>query len=81
MTPEQFAREQAGGIESSRGRLLIASCRSGGYLASQVVVTDSIPQKESFRSLPFVSVRTLSALLALVINRLHYNRSAGDLVG
>jgi ribose-phosphate pyrophosphokinase len=52
-----------------------------GYNLKQVVVTDSIPQLESFRSLPFVSVRTLSALLALVINRLHYNRSAGDLVG
>jgi ribose-phosphate pyrophosphokinase len=52
-----------------------------GYNLTQVVVTDSIPQPESFRSLPFVSVRTLSALLSLVVNYLHYNRSAGDLVG
>jgi len=36
-TPEQFAQEQTQRMESSRGRLLIASCRSGTYLSRQVV--------------------------------------------
>ncbi len=36
-TPERFAREQVEvGVESPRGRLLIAGCRSGSYLASEV---------------------------------------------
>jgi ribose-phosphate pyrophosphokinase len=37
VTPEQYASEQSGRIESSRGPLLIASCRSGSYLAARVV--------------------------------------------
>ena len=36
-TPERHAREQAERMESSRGRLLIASCRSGTYLARRVL--------------------------------------------
>jgi ribose-phosphate pyrophosphokinase len=36
-TPERFAGEQAHRMESPRGRLLIASCRSGTYLARRVV--------------------------------------------
>jgi ribose-phosphate pyrophosphokinase len=35
--PEQYAREQSERIESSRGPLLIASCRSGSYLGNRVV--------------------------------------------
>jgi CHAD domain-containing protein len=35
--PEQVDAEQAGQIASPRGRLLIASCRAGAYLASKVV--------------------------------------------
>jgi hypothetical protein len=35
--PEQIAQEQAGQIASSRGRLLIASCRAGSCLSSKVV--------------------------------------------
>lgn len=36
-TPEEFARKQVQRMVSSRGRLLIASCRSGTYLAGRVV--------------------------------------------
>jgi ribose-phosphate pyrophosphokinase len=37
LTPQQHLAEQASGIESPRGRLLIASCRSGAALAGEVV--------------------------------------------
>lgn len=40
-----------------------------------VVVTDSVPQTEAFRSLPFLTVRSLADPLCLVVNRIHYNRS------
>jgi ribose-phosphate pyrophosphokinase len=36
-TPELFAREQAQRMQPPRGRLLIASCRSGSYLSRRVV--------------------------------------------
>jgi ribose-phosphate pyrophosphokinase len=36
-TPEWLAREQRERTESARGRLLIASCRSGTYLSTSVV--------------------------------------------
>jgi len=36
-TSERFAQEQAKRAESSRGRLLVASCRSGSYLSTRVV--------------------------------------------
>jgi ribose-phosphate pyrophosphokinase len=36
-TPERFAREQAQRMQPPRGRLLIASCRSGSYLSRRVV--------------------------------------------
>jgi ribose-phosphate pyrophosphokinase len=36
VTPEQHAREQTRRLESPRGPLMIASCQSGAYLASQV---------------------------------------------
>lgn len=38
-SPERFAREQAPHMACPRGRLLIASCRAGSYLASRVVST------------------------------------------
>ena len=41
----------------------------------EVVVTDSIPQPEAFRSLPFVRIRSLADPLAWAINRIHYHRS------
>ena len=37
LSPRQHLREQARSVESPRGRLLIASCCSGSYLARQVV--------------------------------------------
>jgi len=37
LTPRQYLEERARGIETSRGRLLIASCRSGAPLAQNVV--------------------------------------------
>lgn len=37
LTPERFAHEQSRQMESSRGRLLIAGCRAGGYLSTKVV--------------------------------------------
>lgn len=37
LTPERYAREQTRKMESTRGRLLVASCRSGTYLAKKVV--------------------------------------------
>lgn len=48
------------------------------YRLKEVVVTNSIPQTEEFRSLPFVTVRCLSGPLARTINRLHYNRSVSE---
>jgi ribose-phosphate pyrophosphokinase len=45
----------------------------------QVVVTNSIPQTEAFRALPFLAVRDISDTLAQVINRIHYNRSVSSL--
>ncbi len=43
-----------------------------------VVVTDSIPQTERFRSLPFLHVRPLAETLARAINRIHYTRSLSE---
>ena len=36
-TPEQYAFEQRQRMESSRGKLVIASCRAGRYLADKIV--------------------------------------------
>jgi ribose-phosphate pyrophosphokinase len=49
------------------------------YHLKKVVVTNSIPQTETFQSMPFVSVESLSDTLARVINRIHYNRSVSEL--
>jgi ribose-phosphate pyrophosphokinase len=46
-----------------------------GYHLRTVTVTDSVPQTEEFRNLPFLTVRSLADPLCLVINRIHYNRS------
>ena len=37
ITPEWYAREQKKRMESTRGKLVIASCRSGAYMATSVV--------------------------------------------
>ena len=48
------------------------------YNLREVVVTNSVPQTEEFRSLPFVSVRCLSDALARAINRIHYEHSVSE---
>ena len=174
-TPERFAQEQVHRVESPRGRLLIASCRSGTYLAysrqdkptkfsrepttakfmadatlaagvdrlvtwnphsesirgfydnvpvnklealvqklvvekgieevylgvshylgmdiaqkrllelhrdyhlMEMIVTNSIPQPQTFEELSFVSVYDLSDTFSRVINRIHYNRPVSEL--
>jgi len=40
----------------------------------EVLVTDSVPQTESFLSLPFLRVRSLDDAFARVINQIHYSR-------
>ena len=49
------------------------------YYLRDVIVTNTIPQTESFRSLPFLTVRDLSGVLAEVILRVHHNRSVSEL--
>ena len=48
------------------------------YGLRQVVVTDSVPQTESFRALPFIRVCSLADPLAWAINRIHYHRSLSE---
>jgi ribose-phosphate pyrophosphokinase len=45
------------------------------YRLRDVTVTDSVPQTEAFRRLPFLTVRSLADALCRVINRIHYDRS------
>lgn len=49
------------------------------YHLKEVMVTNSIPQTDAFKMLPFISVRDLSEPLSRVINRIHYNRPVSDL--
>jgi ribose-phosphate pyrophosphokinase len=49
------------------------------YRLQKLLVTNSIPQTERFKTLPFVSVLSLAGTLSHVINRIHYNRSVTDL--
>jgi ribose-phosphate pyrophosphokinase len=49
------------------------------YHLKDVVVTNSIPQTEEFRALPFMSVKCLADTLSRTINRIHYNRSVSEL--
>jgi len=49
------------------------------YHLREFVVTDSVPQTETFRALPFLSVRSLAGPLCQVINRIHYNRPVGGM--
>ena len=48
------------------------------YGLCAVIATDSIPQTETFTSLPFFSVLGLSDTLARTINRIHYSRSVSE---
>jgi ribose-phosphate pyrophosphokinase len=44
----------------------------------EVVVTNSIPQTEDFKALPYVNVKCLSDTLARTINRIHYDHSVSQ---
>jgi len=48
------------------------------YGLKQVIVTNSIPQTEAFRNLPFLSVHSLSDTLSRTINRIYYDRSVSE---
>ena len=47
-------------------------------LAKEVIVTNSIPQTEEFKGLPFIRIKCLSDTLARTINRIHYSRSVSE---
>ncbi|MDX1688360.1 MAG: ribose-phosphate diphosphokinase [Candidatus Promineifilaceae bacterium] len=49
------------------------------YHLQEVMVTNTIPQTEAFRSLPFLDVRDLSDVLADVILRVHHNRPVSEM--
>lgn len=48
------------------------------YGLRKVVVTDSVPQTDAFRALPFVTICSLADPLAWAINRVHYHRSLSE---
>ncbi len=45
----------------------------------KVYVTDTIPQQERFRELPFFEVYSIAEELTLTINRMHFNSSVSEL--
>jgi len=49
------------------------------YHLKRLILTDSIPQTEKFKTLPFVTIRCLADIMARVINRIHYNREVSEL--
>ncbi len=44
----------------------------------RMIVTDSIPQTEEFKKLPFLTIRSLADTLARTVNRIHYGRSVSE---
>ena len=48
------------------------------FQLEEVVVTDSIPQRQEFLELPFTRVVSLAEPLCTVINRIHHNQPVGD---
>jgi len=44
-----------------------------------LITTDSVPQTDEFRSLPFISIHSLDEIFCRTINRVHYNRSVSEL--
>ncbi|MFW6082726.1 MAG: ribose-phosphate diphosphokinase [Chloroflexota bacterium] len=50
------------------------SCLHEDYGLREVMITDSIPQAQGFRDLPFLKIHSLADSLARVVNRIHYNR-------
>jgi len=48
------------------------------YNLTQLIVTDSIPQTNEFKKLPFIKIEGLADTLSRTINRIHYNRSVSQ---
>ncbi|MCX6560134.1 MAG: ribose-phosphate diphosphokinase [Candidatus Aminicenantes bacterium] len=44
----------------------------------RLIVTDSIPQTDEYRRLPFITIRSLADTLARTVNRIHYGRSVSE---
>ena len=49
------------------------------YNLKELLVTDSIPQTQAFRDLPFITIKSLSEILARMVNRIHYSQSVSEL--
>lgn len=49
------------------------------YHLQEAVFTDSIPQTEAFRALPFVKIKGVADTLTRVINRIHHQGSVSEL--
>jgi ribose-phosphate pyrophosphokinase len=49
------------------------------YNLKELLVTDSIPQTQAFRALPFIVIKSLSEILARMVNRIHYSQSVSEL--
>jgi ribose-phosphate pyrophosphokinase len=62
-------------LETARDRLIELYERKN---LKKLVVTNSIPQTREFQSLPFFEERCLSRILALTINRIHFNQSVSE---
>ena len=50
-----------------------------GYHLQEVLVTDSVPQTQAFRALPFLTVRSLADPFARAVRRVHHNRSVNGM--
>ncbi len=57
-----------------KARLRLLELHEQGYLR-EVITTDSIPQSQSFRELPFLQVRSLAEKFYRAIRSIHHNRS------
>ena len=44
-----------------------------------LITTDSVPQTQEFRKLPFIKIHGLDDIFCRTINRVHYNRSVSEL--
>lgn len=49
-------------------------------LLRRLIVTNSIPQTQAFRTLPCLEIIDLAPIFSRIINRIHYNRPLADLL-
>ncbi|MEW5803853.1 MAG: ribose-phosphate diphosphokinase [bacterium] len=49
------------------------------YHLKELIITDSVPQTDRFKALPFLKIRSLADTMARIINRIHYNREVSGL--